>query len=130
MPSIMRYSLFAAASLGLGGCSSITGSSDPLSGCWDEDFVIPGASFQFTLQEKDRVVTGSGSFTGELAPSGTVTMSGHRSGTRVTLEMISTTVHGSSTSVLHGTLSGVRLVVFYIYSNGEFSSLESFHRCS
>jgi hypothetical protein len=133
MPSVKPCLLLAVASLCLGGCFLTTEpTSNPLSGCWYEDIGIPGSGFEFTLQEHDSLVTGSGTWSGEALGGGTANISGHRSGNDFTLEIeyIASFGYGSRTAELKGAAkSRVRLEGVYTYPGGSSSQKSIFRRC-
>lgn len=76
--------VLAAATLLGAACSSDTATSPPptdhaVQGSWEEDTnggLSPGNSFAVALNESSGVVSGTGSFTGEAGPFGTLAVSG------------------------------------------------------
>ena len=78
-----------AAALGCGADSTLDSQSVAvrLRGTWAEPIEIPGSSLVMVLSTSDTVVTGTGTFSGEAGPSGTLTVAGTISGTTINFDV-------------------------------------------
>ncbi len=61
--------------------------AERLKGTWAEPFTIPGSSFIMTLDTQDTTVTGTGFFSYEAGPAGTLSVTGTVSGEQVDLDV-------------------------------------------
>jgi hypothetical protein len=61
-------------------------------GAWREDYPLlsPGSSFQFTLSETSGILSGTGSFSGEAGPFGTLAVTGTVANDSLRLRIIAT----------------------------------------
>lgn len=59
-------------------CNDPTAAGPPVTviGTWVETGMVPGASFSLTLSQRDTAVTGTGDYSIEAGPAGTLTVSG------------------------------------------------------
>ncbi len=139
-PTVIRMRLpfrflAVAALAGVGACSAATAPSGPvlageLQGQWAAQQSFPGNSLVFTLQATDATVTGTGTFSGEAGPEGTVAIDGTVSGGTVTLHFAYTAtvpVLLKSTARFIGTLdANGRLVGSMKYGPEDGIQPESF----
>ncbi|MEP6990811.1 MAG: hypothetical protein ABJA80_07785 [bacterium] len=104
--------LVVAALASIAACSATTAPIGPalagdLQGQWAAKQTFPGNSLVFALHAADSTVAGTGTFSGEAGPSGTVFVDGSVSGGTVTLHFAYTAtvpVLSNSTARFIGTL--------------------------
>jgi len=59
-----------------------------LAGTWAEDTTVPGVSFVLSLTTRDTLVSGTGTYAIEAGRSGTLSVTGTVTGSRVTLNIV------------------------------------------
>jgi len=89
-----RIALLALAALAMACSDHTTQPTTPgpadVTGSWSENFgvTIPGVSFALSLSESGQLVTGSGTWTNEAGPSGTLAANGTAAGDSLHLQII------------------------------------------
>jgi hypothetical protein len=87
--SLLAFSLAAVVVSCSGG--SLTDSQSvarELNGTWSELFTIPGSSLVITLATHDTTVSGTGTYSNEAGPSGTMACTGTISGNAIDLDVV------------------------------------------
>ena len=83
-----RFALLLCCAALAAACSETT---DPglvsLAGCWNETGNVPGSSLVLQLSESQKTIDGTGHFAIEAGPSGTLTVTGSRTGSQFDLEL-------------------------------------------
>ena len=99
--------LVAFVAIVVGGCSSST-EAGQVAGEWAEVFNVGGLSTDMTLRTSGSVVSGSGTWCGEIIPCGTLAVTGTAVGSIVHLEIA---FSNGSTQVFDGRLVGAASLV-------------------
>jgi hypothetical protein len=81
---VLAGSILATAACGSNVTNSLPSS---LTGTWSQDFDAVGSARVMMLSVAGATVTGTGSFAGEAGPSGSLTVTGHVTGSHVELQI-------------------------------------------
>ncbi|HET9708897.1 MAG TPA: hypothetical protein VFP39_11405 [Gemmatimonadales bacterium] len=79
--------VFLVLSLLTASCANSLGPPATVTGVWAAAFHIPGSSLVLNLTQPDGAVSGSGTYTGEAGPSGTLQVTGSYAAPHVTLAL-------------------------------------------